>query len=308
MMCHCCLGVQGIFSRASGSLPLLPQLQFVFEETAAELAAAATSAPLPPSSKAARSAAPLAGASIPVEVGSSLRSSKSPTKNPGLASGVNAATEQLPVQRDGQGSGKGAANGSANVPPNVISVEEAGRSGASKAPWLPKPSTVTREGSIDLDFDDSDEEMEELEMEGPHNAASTVSRVPKAVTGPSLGSRAATSKIVPSSGPPHSHSEAASDIGPSLGPDRGAASMAGPQQQPSRDTMPETAVPPLRMVGPARPPAELLAAAQEAALAVNPDPPFPPPFLPLPSPLSFHVPLLCCHGLLQHSNPFSIQV
>ena len=224
----------------------MPQLQPVFDETAEQLASAATPDP--------RQAA-LAEPSEP-----STAAVPSPPAAPQAANGVGPA-----------------ANGRAAAPaiPSVAEVpsakaataqqtpSSARENGSAKRVQTPKHSTVGEDdGDEELDYgEDEDEDMEEIVMDA----------APGSLTGDAFQQPGGSTSDLEAQLP------LGAVVGPAIGPAMGPATE--PVDAAAHDLRGEAdagagaprsaAPPPLRTVGPAMPPPELLAAAQEAALAVR---------------------------------------
>jgi hypothetical protein len=102
---------------------------------------------------------------------------------------------------------------------------------------------------VELDYGEDDDGIEEVEMEPPPG-----------------GGESGVAAV--SSGPAEPGPDERPSIRPAMGPATGPASANEPSCAADEDGARQPA-PPARPVGPAMPPPELLAAAQEAALAVS---------------------------------------
>ena len=233
--------VQGIFTKAAGAPALMPQLQLVFDESAEQLARAAT-----PESRQAELATP-SEPGAPAE--------RDPSAAPQAANGIApAANGRKAVSAATAAAESGNAQAAAAGQPSSAHGTTAAR---VKQPQ--RTAEVCDGEELDYGDDEDYEAMEEIVMDTLPGNHSSVAAEQKGAS-----STATDTRLPP---------------GPAVGPAIGLA--MGPLSRPPDAAeinveVPAAdgdarggAAPPPRTAGPAMPPPELLAAAQEAALAVR---------------------------------------
>ena len=218
-----------------GAPAILPQLQLVFEESADQLASAATS----------ESQETPAALRAPL-VAHAAADGTAPSAN-GSAVSPTAYHDQANTEHMDAGTGGRARSGDA-------APELAGQNGQhvptaqQVKPPPPRRSEAYQDEDEELDYGEDEDDMEEVEMERPPHGASGIAAA--------------------SSGPAEPGTDVRPSIGLAVGPVTGPSSAKDPPDVADEDVV-QKAAPPARTVGPAMPPPELLAAAQEAALAVR---------------------------------------
>ena len=229
---------QGIFSKAPGAPAIVPQLQLVFEESAEQLARAATP----------EVHEPLAVPSAPPPA---------PTANSTERLAANGSIVSPPETHNNIDVGAISSLVGAKARPGDVAPEASRQNGThhSIMQQVEQPlrgrSAADEEVDEELDYEEEDDGfLEEMEMEPPPHGAGGVTAASSGAAG--LGS------------------DKQSPIGPAMGPAAGPASLSDPPGAVEEDNAQPVAAPSARTVGPAMPPPELLAAAQEAALAVSP--------------------------------------
>ncbi len=252
---HLLLQWQGIYSKAAGAPALMPQLQLVFDESAEQLASAATPEP--------RQAAPAEPSKPSAAAMPHLPASRQAANGVGPAANRRAVAPAVPSAAEAP------SVKAATAQQTPSSARENGSATRVQVPQQRNNTAAVGEddGDEELDYgEDEDEDMEEIVMDAA----------------PDIHSGDAAQQPGGSTSDPQAELPLGAVVGPAMGPAMGPPAepvdAAEPDLADGADTgegPPSNAAPPPRTVGPAMPPPELLAAAQEAALAVMSPPPAP---------------------------------